>query len=104
MLATAKRLDARSVREVLKGGVRVASQHLTVTALTQRSLKAAAVVSSKVTRSAVQRNAIRRLIYDLVRTYPEALDAHIVIRVQKNAHPAREVLQKELWSLFSRIP
>ncbi len=74
MLAKKQRLTAVEVREILKSGRSVRSATLSAKYLRGSGARAAVVVSTKVAKSAVERNRLRRAAY---RTLREALPKNI---------------------------
>ncbi len=63
MLPKRSRLNAREVREILKVGRSARLGTLSAKFVVAKGSKAAAVVSSKVAKSAVERNKLRRAVY-----------------------------------------
>lgn len=68
MLAKKQKLTAVQVREILKSGRSVRSGTLSAKFKTAAGAKAAVVVSTKVAKSAVERNRLRRAAYRTLRT------------------------------------
>ncbi|GEM_PF-1201815 len=70
MLPSSRRLRTKEVEEVIKRGVSARGVFITAKALkndgTIEGVRAAAVVSKKIARSAVERNRLRRALYRAV--------------------------------------
>ena len=102
MLPKTKRLTAQEVREVLKLGKPVragaVSARYTVgtAALPEQASKAAVVVSTKVARSAVARNKLRRLGYAALTTLPAR--THLVVFIQ-----SKDVTPADIATLCSKL-
>ena len=67
MLPKRQRLTAAEVREILTSGRSVRSGTLSAKFISSKERKAAVVVSTKVAKSAVVRNKLRRAAYDALR-------------------------------------
>ncbi len=68
MLAKSRRLSASEVRDILKKGAPRRAGHLSARVVSGPSpLRAAAVVSKKVAKGAVERNRLRRALYRALR-------------------------------------
>jgi ribonuclease P protein component len=63
MLSKSNRLSSPEVRAVLKNGRTLRTPNLVVKYIRGEKSKIAVVVSKKIARSAVKRNAIRRAVY-----------------------------------------
>ncbi len=68
MLAKESRLTAAEVREILRIGRPVRGTTLSAKYITGQKSKAAVVVSTKVAKTAVERNRLRRSAYAALRT------------------------------------
>ena len=68
MLAKNQRLTAARVREIIKSGRSARSATLSAKFVSGKESKAAVVVSSKVAKTAVARNNLRRAAYQTLRT------------------------------------
>jgi ribonuclease P protein component len=68
MLSKLSRLSAVEVREILKGGRSARSATLSAKYVRAQGARAAVVVSSKVAKTAVLRNKLRRAAYSALRT------------------------------------
>jgi len=67
MLPKRQRLTAAEVREILKSGRSARTATLSAKFISSKERKAAVVVSTKVAKSAVMRNRLRRAAYDALR-------------------------------------
>lgn len=68
MLAKSRRLNASEVRDIIKKGTPRRAGHLAARVVTSEApLRAAAVVSKKVAKGAVERNRLRRALYRALR-------------------------------------
>ena len=68
MLAKNQRLTAARVREIIKSGRSARTATLSAKFVPGKGAKAAVVVSSKVAKTAVARNKLRRAAYQTLRT------------------------------------
>ncbi len=92
MLAKIARLTAAEVREILKSGRSVRSGTLSAKYIPATGAKAAVVVSSKVAKTAVLRNKLRRAAYLTLRsTLPH--NRHIVFFLHKPLVDEKELTQ-----------
>lgn len=96
MLPKTKRLTAQEVREVLKLGKPVRAGAVSARYTVGTAAKAAVVVSTKVARSAVTRNRLRRLGYAALTTLPTR--THLVIFIQ-----SKDVTQADIATLCSKL-
>ncbi len=111
MLPTLHRLPSLTIRMVMRGGKRLATEVLQASVTTSMSptpWRCAIIVSTKVDKRAVVRNRIRRLIGETLRNLhpalPEGID--IVIMVKKGFRyetqdQANEQIRALLRSLFA---
>lgn len=97
MLPKTNRLSASEVREILKSGCSARTATLSAKYVLSARARAAVVVSTKVAKSAVMRNKLRRAAYDALRS---ALPAgkSVVLFLHK---PALD--KAELISLCSKL-
>lgn len=97
MLPKRKKLSAAEVREILKEGRAMRTAHLLAKYTRSGAGKAAVVVSKKISKSAVERNRLRRALF---RALEENLPAHahLVLMVQKKtddfSHDIKTVCSK----------
>ncbi len=107
MLPRKERLSRQEFNRFFSLGKRLHSPGLTAVYAAHPALHVSVVVPKKVSPKAVQRNKIRRRIYDIVRRYrTERGTRGVFIFITKPAAagaPYAE-LQKEVHSLLSRIP
>ncbi|HEY4501891.1 MAG TPA: ribonuclease P protein component [Candidatus Paceibacterota bacterium] len=83
MLPKSSRLGAQEVRAVIQGGRSVRAEGLSAKFKASSTPKVAVVVSKKVVGGAVERNRLRRLVYQHL---PEPLPrAHVVLFVLSSA-------------------
>lgn len=110
MLSRAHRFHGhQAVRTVYRKGTPVRGQLLTLHVQQDAQIKitkVAVVVSKKVHKSAVQRNRIRRRIYEVIRTHLDELQqpAHLVLTVYSDelATITSDELQDAVLSLLRR--
>lgn len=90
MLPKKSRLTAAEVRDVLASGRSARAGALSAKYIKGRGAKAAAVVSSRVAKSAVNRNRLRRALYEALRTVLPR-DTKVVVFLQKPAFDREDV-------------
>lgn len=95
MLPKTKRLTSQEVRTVLKEGKSVRIGTVSARYTKARDPKAALVVSTKVAKSAVTRNRLRRLGYQAL-TLPQGL--HMVVFIH-----SKEVTPEDITALCSKL-
>ena len=96
MLPKTKRLTSKEVREVLKMGKPIRAGAVSARYTKAPAAKAAVVVSTKVARSAVARNRLRRLGYRALATLPQR--THLVIFIH-----SKDVTQTDITTLCSKL-
>ncbi len=104
MLSSARRLRAVEVRETLVRGRSLRGAYLSVKFLKKDgSLRAAAVVSKKVAKTAVRRNSIRRALYTALRTatLPENISAVFIVHTVP-PRPLTEALRGDILQICSK--
>ncbi len=92
MLAKTARLTAAEVREILKNGRSVRSATLSAKYVPVVGAKAAVVVSSKVAKTAVLRNKLRRAAYLTLRSILPH-NRHVVFFLHKPLVDEKELTQ-----------
>ena len=107
MLAQTNRLSARQVEAVIKGGKVFHSPNFTLRflALKTGQAKIAAVAPAKAVKKAVQRNRMRRLIYEAVRPLLPGLknDVQTIVLAKSSAVNLNLTdISKELAGLFEK--
>lgn len=103
MLPADKRLNRKEIEEVLKKGKTLSSSFFRVKYLgEQETFKAGPVVSKKVAKTAVERNTLRRAIYETVGGFePKLSNKHLAIFAQKGA--TKEICNTELPDLLEKV-
>ena len=95
MLPKNRRLSAKEVRDVMKRGKGVRGVLVSIKFLQNQGMsKAAVVVSKSVARLAVERNKIRRTVYNVLESALPASGYAAVFFVQKNSPEAAEEIKK----------
>jgi ribonuclease P protein component len=93
MLPKRQRLSTREVREVLKRGHSARAEFLSVKFIkTDTALRAAAVVQKSVVRNAVQRNRLRRALYQALGGISPAAHLQGVFFVNRTPKPPQKLL------------
>lgn len=105
MLARTKRLHGKKeFRDLFEKGRVLESTNLSLKYLRNTEGRCGVSVSTRVSKSAVVRNYIRRRLYALLSQYPNQLNENILIRVKKDVSDVNiEGLKKELWGLLAQV-
>lgn len=93
MLPKRQRLSTREVREVLKRGNSARAEFLSAKFIkTDSALRVAAVVQKSVARNSVQRNRLRRALYQALGTLPTPAHIQGVFFVNKTPKAPQKLL------------
>jgi ribonuclease P protein component len=108
MLPKKERLSREAFNRFFSAGKRINTTSFQVVYAVNPNFHASVVVSKKIARLAVERNRIRRQIYDMVRRYKkEHMELHgvYIFIVQKGIHTIKSTtsLKEIVWETLQRI-